>query len=163
MKVYHGSDLTIKKPDPFHSRRFKMDFGRGFYTTSSVEQARKFTHSVFRKNLEQGIKTVSVYEFDIRAFSELKVKDFQDNLDEWFDYVEQNRRSGQDNYADYDILIGPVADDQIQASFALYEDGIIDKNEALKRLKLEIYKDQIVFKSSRSVDYLTFIRAMVVK
>jgi len=34
----------------------------------------------------------------------MRVKDFQGNLDEWFDYVEQNRRSGHDHYKDYDIL-----------------------------------------------------------
>jgi len=163
MKVYHGSDLPIENPDPYFSKRKKIDFGRGFYTTSSIEQAQKFTTTVYRKNLKRGIKTLNIYELDIRAFSELNVKDFKGNLEEWFDYVEQNRRKGQDAYPEFDILIGPVADDQIVESFALYEDGIIDKAEAIDRLKLEVYKDQIVFKSKRSLDYLTFFKSVVIE
>ncbi len=41
MKVYHASKYTIKSPDVKHSRDL-LDFGKGFYLTSLVEQAKKY-------------------------------------------------------------------------------------------------------------------------
>ena len=162
MKLYHGSNQTIKHPDPAFSKRSKMDFGRGFYTTTSEEQARRFTHLVLSRNKGNGTKTISIYDLDISAFSNLKVKDFQDKIDEWFDYVEKNRRHHDQPNCDYDIVIGPVADDNIQETFLLYEAEVIDKKEAIKRLKLEVLEDQIVFKSEISITYLRFLESVEV-
>ena len=162
MRLYHGSNQRIEQPDPTFSKRSRMDFGKGFYTTTSEEQARKFTYLVQSRNKGKGIRMISVYDLDIAAFSDLKIKDFQGEVDEWFDYVEKNRRRYGDSDDQYDIVIGPVADDNIQETFLLYEDGIIDKAEAIKRLKLEVLKDQIVFKSPRSITYLQFVESMEV-
>jgi len=163
MKLYHGSNQAVEKPDPAFSKRIRMDFGKGFYTTTSEEQARKFTHLVFSRSKRKGIKTVSVYDLDISAFSDLVVKDFQGEINEWFDYVEINRRQRVKQDDRYDIVIGPVADDQIQETFVLYEDGIINKKEAIKRLNYEVLKDQIVFKTPRSVNYLRFLESVEVE
>ncbi|MCL1990440.1 MAG: DUF3990 domain-containing protein [Defluviitaleaceae bacterium] len=162
MRLYHGSNQIIEQPDPTFSKRSKMDFGKGFYTTTSEEQARRFTHLVFARSKGQGTKTINVYDLDISAFSELKVKDFQGKIDEWFDYVEKNRRQHEQSNDRYDIVIGPVADDNIQETFLLYEDGIINKEEAIRRLKYEILKDQIVFKSPLSIMYLRFLESLEV-
>ena len=163
MRLYHGSNKTIKQPDPTFSKRSKMDFGKGFYTTTSEEQARRFTHLVLSRNKGKGIKTINIYDLDISAFSDLKVKDFQGVIDEWFDYVEINRRQRGGSSDQYDVVIGPVADDNIQETFLLYEEEIISKEEAIKRLKLEVLKDQIVFKSPASVTYLRFVESLEVK
>jgi len=161
MRVYHGSNVTIEKPNPHFSKRTKMDFGRGFYTTSSLDQAERFTNIVLRKNQGVGEKTVNIYNFDVSALKKLKVKDFGENLDEWLDYVQLNRRKAKDMYIDYDIIIGPVADDAILTTFTLYEEGIINRNETLERLKLGVYTDQLVFKSEQSIEYLDFVKAVV--
>ena len=34
MKIYHGSDVIIKKPEILQSNRL-LDFGIGFYTTNN--------------------------------------------------------------------------------------------------------------------------------
>ena len=162
IKLYHGSNHTIKQPDPNFSKRSKMDFGKAFYTTTSEEQARRFTHLVLSRNKGNGTKTINIYDFDISAFSDLKIKDFQDKIDEWFDYVEKNRRHSKQSYCDYDIVIGPVADDNIQETFLLYEAEVIDKQEAIKRLKLEVLEDQLAFKSPMSVTYLRFLESVEV-
>lgn len=39
MKVYHASKFIIELPDVYHSRDL-LDFGKGFYLTSLVEQAK---------------------------------------------------------------------------------------------------------------------------
>ena len=163
MKLFHGSNQTIKQPDPTFSKRSKMDFGKGFYTTTSEEQARKFTHLVLARNKGKGTKTINIYELDISAFSNLKVKDFQGAIEDWFDYVEMNRRQHVKSVDQYDIVIGPVADDNIQETFLLYENEIINKEEAIKRLKYEVLKDQIVFKSSASITYLQFLESLEVE
>ena len=46
MKVYHTSRYIIETPDVKHSRDL-LDFGKGFYITPLVEQAKKNTLNVF--------------------------------------------------------------------------------------------------------------------
>ena len=157
MKLYHGSNQKVEKPIADYSTRFKMDFGRGFYTTTSEEQARSFTNGVMIRNKNQGTKTVSIYRLDIAAFKDLNVKDFDGATAEWFDYVEKNRRSEVIVELDYDIIMGPVADDKINRTFTLYETKVISREQALKDLKTEIYKDQIVFKTQKSLEYLEYL------
>ena len=41
MKLYHGSNVEVKNPQVFESDR-KLDFGTGFYVTTSCEQAEKW-------------------------------------------------------------------------------------------------------------------------
>ena len=38
MKVYHGSNMEVTKPDIVHSYK-ALDFGQGFYVTTVIEQA----------------------------------------------------------------------------------------------------------------------------
>ena len=62
MKLYHGSNLEVKEPKIIVSNR-TLDFGAGFYTTSSLEQAKRWAYlqSIRRK---EGKPTVTFYEFD---------------------------------------------------------------------------------------------------
>ena len=41
MLLYHGSVMTVRKPAVARGR-LKTDFGKGFYTTTSREQAEKW-------------------------------------------------------------------------------------------------------------------------
>ena len=56
----------------------------------------------------------------------------------------------------YDLIIGPVADDQVFAVVVRYENGEYDLEEALKRLKVEKLTDQILFRTKKSLEYLKF-------
>ena len=42
MLLYHGSNLVISNPRIIESRRF-LDFGTGFYLTSDLDQAKKWS------------------------------------------------------------------------------------------------------------------------
>lgn len=44
MKLYHGSTVTVKSPNIQKGRK-ATDFGKGFYTTTNFEQAKKWAHS----------------------------------------------------------------------------------------------------------------------
>jgi len=160
MKLYHGSNELIEKPDLEFCKRTNMDFGRGFYTTSSLEQASRFTEIVVRRNEGLGTRSVSIYDFEFNSALELKIKDFSNDITEWLDYVYSNRRKSEDKYSDFDLVIGPVADDAINTTFALYEDGIIDRETTLNRLKIEVFSDQFVFKSEKGLEFLKFIKGV---
>ena len=100
MILYHGSYIEIQKPELSFSRG-NVDFGKGFYTTPIHEQAVKWCGKFKRRN-KDGV--VSCYEFDEKAFEELKVLNFDTYSEEWLDFILVCRQ-GKDN-TDYDIVIG---------------------------------------------------------
>lgn len=60
MRLFHGSTVTVKRPNIQKGRK-ATDFGKGFYTTTNFEQAKKW--ALLKKNREQSEKAiVSVYE-----------------------------------------------------------------------------------------------------
>lgn len=141
MILYHGSYLEIQSPDLTHSRE-NVDFGRGFYTTPIYIQAVKWCEK-FKRRGKAGI--VSCYEFDERAYQELKVLEFDSYSEEWLDFI-LNCRRGKDS-ADYDIVIGGVANDKVFNTVELYFDNLIDKKEAIRRLRYEKPNLQICFRT----------------
>ena len=68
-------------------------------------------------------------------------------------------RRGIDN-SNYDIVIGGVANDKVFNTVELYFDQLIDKTEAIKRLRYEQPNLQICFRSEKSLKgYLQFERS----
>lgn len=154
MILYHGSYLEIPFPDIDHSRN-NVDFGKGFYTTPIYEQAQKWSMKFLRKH---GAAFISVYQFDDNAFDSCKVLKFDTYSEEWLDFI-LNCRRGQDA-TDYDIVIGGVANDKVFNTVELFFDGLIDKSEAIKRLRYEKPNLQIAFRSQKALDnYLHFERS----
>ena len=62
MLLYHGSNVAVESPKIIASDR-KLDFGTGFYLTSSYEQAEKWAQLTVRRR-NAGIPTITVYELD---------------------------------------------------------------------------------------------------
>jgi hypothetical protein len=154
MIVYHGSYKEITKPDIIHSRR-NVDFGKGFYTTPLLEQAQKWCKKFKDKN---NSAVVSIYQFDENAYTECKVLRFDTYSEEWLDFILKCRR-GED-MTDYDIVMGGVANDKVFNTVELFFDGLIDKNEAIKRLRYEKPNFQIAFRSQEAIaEYLHFERS----
>ena len=150
MILYHGSYLEIEKPDLAHSRD-NVDFGRGFYTTPIYEQAVKWCGK-FKRRGESGI--VSKYEFDMESLEKWNVLEFDSYSEKWLDFI-LNCRSGKDA-TDYDIVIGGVANDKVFNTVELYFEGLIDKKEALNRLRYEKPNLQICFRTESVLEYLHF-------
>lgn len=141
MILYHGSNIEIRVPDLNHSR-FNVDFGRGFYTTPIYSQAVKWCGK-FKRRGEEGI--VSRYEFDENAYNECRRLTFDAYSEEWLDFI-LICRSGKDT-SDYDIVTGGVANDKVFNTVELYFDGLIDKAEAINRLRYEKTNLQICFRT----------------
>ena len=153
MILYHGSFIAIPVPDLVHSRE-NVDFGKGFYTTPLYEQAVKWCGK-FKRQGEAGI--VSKYHFDENTMEFLKIKEFSSYSEDWLDFILMCRR-GKDE-TDYDIVVGGVANDKVFNTVELFFDGLIDKQEAIKRLKYEKPNLQICFRTGAALQKLRFERS----
>lgn len=111
MILFHGTNTDIETIELSRSLNHK-DFGKGFYLTDSRETAIRMATKKAR--IFGGKATLIIYEFDEAALhSDLKVKVFPEKATvEWFLFVDANRdRETQQPIHDYDIVIGPIADD----------------------------------------------------
>jgi len=155
MIIYHGSDVEVIYPKILKSNRF-LDFGEGFYTTSSYEQAKRWARIVSRNKKSQK-KIVSKYEFNIEeAAEELKIIKFLTPNHEWLHFIIACRIGAETGHS-YDIAMGPVANDNVYATIQLYETGILSEDETIIRLKVEKIFDQILFHTDQSLNYCKYI------
>ena len=156
MIIYHGSTVPVEVPKIIKSER-KLDFGVGFYTTSSKEQAFIWAEIVSERR-ETAEQFISVYEYDIeKAQKYLIIIKFDEPNEEWLDFVCANR-SGKEMPNPYDIASGPVANDRVFRVVQFYENGVYDKAEAIKRMKIDKFYDQIFFHTEKSLEYCRFIK-----
>ena len=160
MICYHGSDTVVDIPKILESRR-PLDFGGGFYVTTNEEQAKKWAIKVsYRNNTSH--RCVNRYEFDFeKAKLNLRVIHFEAADEKWLDFICDNR-SGKPT-GEYDVAIGPVADDRVYRVVVEYENGDLDKETALKNLKSEALCDQILFHTSKSLEYLKYVDTEVIR
>lgn len=151
MIVYHGSFMEIIRPDTSHSRR-AVDFGPGFYVTPIYEQARKWAEKF---GLRKKAMIVSEYQLDDKIFKDEKTLCFNTYSEKWLDFI-MNCRSEKD-HSDYEVIIGGVADDKVFNTVELFFDGLIDKQEAIRRLQYEEPNLQICLRSQAVINnYLKF-------
>lgn len=150
MKVYHGSWIEVSVPDLKHSRT-DVDFGKGFYVTPIREQAVKWCGR-FKRRGKQGI--VTSYIFDDCAIQNLNVLKFDSYSEEWLDFILNCRR--EKDSSDYDIVMGGVANDKVFNTVELYFDHLIDKKEAINRLKYEKPNMQICFRTMSVLETLRY-------
>ena len=150
MILYHGSFVEITKPDLVHSRQ-NVDFGCGFYVTPLHEQAAKWCGKFKRRGKDS---IVSRYKYDESRENELKVLKFDSYSEEWLDFI-LNCRSGKDT-TDYDLVAGGVANDKVFNTVELFFDGLIDKTEAIHRLKYEKPNLQMCFRTEKALALLCF-------
>jgi hypothetical protein len=150
VKVYHGSWIEVSVPDLKHSRT-DVDFGKGFYVTPIREQAVKWCGR-FKRRGKQGI--VTSYIFDDCAIQNLNVLKFDSYSEEWLDFILNCRR--EKDSSDYDIVMGGVANDKVFNTVELYFDHLIDKKEAINRLKYEKPNMQICFRTISALETLRY-------
>ena len=140
-----------------------LDFGKGFYLTDIDEQAKQMTKRVSR--IYGGSPVVNTFEIqdDFRKMSDIKIKDFGiQTTEEWAKFVMNNRNRtfteekdilcNKDNK--YDIVIGPVADDNIALLFRQYENKIIDFETLLKGMIYKKTSSQYSFHAEKGIRLL---------
>ena len=153
MIIYHGSNVTVEEPKILTPNRY-LDFGAGFYTTTNYDQALNFSGKVTMRK-KCGRSTVNIYELDESIFDNVNVLNFESADEAWLDFVSDNR-SGIDRTAGYDLICGPVADDDVYQTFILYSTGVYTKEQTIEALKIKKLYNQYVFTTDRALSFLTF-------
>lgn len=160
MLIYHGSTVPVEAPRIIQSKR-KLDFGEGFYTTYNREQAIRWSERVAAR-METSSRVITEYEFAGEAAEKaLQILYFDKPDKVWLDFVSANR-VGRTLTEPYDIVIGPVADDMVYASILLYEQGVLDQDETIKRLKVQKLYNQILFHTEKSLRFCRYIRHEII-
>ena len=161
MIIYHGSTVYVEKPKIIAGENF-LDFGVGFYTTTSYQQAERWARTKMRRE-NKDIGYVSIYEFDYeKANKETKIYKFSKADMNWLKFVTNNRK-GVFSQKPVDMNIGPVADDNVYESIRFFETGILDAKQTVKRLKTEKLQDQWVFHTDKILEYLKFVECKEVR
>ena len=171
--LYHGSNVPVTTPD-LNLGAPRKDFGRGFYLTSSREQAESFARTVTRRinrrcpNSTKGYGFLSTYQFAPNEAVLTKVFETADA--EWLHCVAAHRgaislRHTVEELSVYDVIVGKVANDQTNATLLAYLGGLYgtpgDKladDTCIRLLLPDRLHDQACLRSNQALDCLTFVR-----
>lgn len=161
MILYHGSNVDIQKIDLAKCKPNK-DFGRGFYLTTTKEQAERMAQRVSR--MFAGNPYLNIYTFDesLLDSSELKIRQFEKPSEEWAKFVIANRNYKRtqniqdDNNIDnrYDIVVGPIANDDLALLFRQFSDGLITVETLTREMEFKKLTNQYSFHSEKALSYL---------
>jgi hypothetical protein len=167
MKLYHGSSLPVETPDASVGR-VKLDFGRGFYTTTKPEQAEEWAFRTAKQRAALGLDArpiVSVYQY--HDDNNLIEKRFVAYDEEWLFFVSDNRRSDYPPITHgYDIVFGHIADDRVIETIDFFIEQLISGNGSkslvnltIEQLKKQTPNDQYCFTNDRATRELSFLNS----
>lgn len=156
IRLHHGSNLGIDAIDLSLSKKGK-DFGQGFYLNPNYNQALEMAE--FKVDiLGVGSPLVSSFDFDEEVAHEagLSIKMFDDYSVEWAQFVVDNRNNNSDNpIHDFDIVIGPIADDKVGFQIRKYIENEISIDKLIERIKYYGDKSiQYFFGTEKALNYL---------
>ena len=154
MKLYHGTNVDFHEIDLLKSKPNK-DFGKGFYLSDDYSQAMNMA-KVKVEQLETGIPVVMTYEVNEERMKDLRVLQFYEYSEEWAKFILLNRNNESHLPAhDYDIVIGPIADDKVGAQLWRYESQMIDLPTLVNNLRyMKGVTIQYFFGTQRAVNLL---------
>lgn len=132
MTLYHGSYCEIVSPNLDKCAPYK-DFGKGFYLTTSYEQAKKFINTSLKKAKSQGVADANqnygvITTFKYHASESLHIKTFDNADSDWLHCVVAHRKDKSfpnviEELKDYDIVVGKIADDATNFTIIAYIAG----------------------------------------
>ena len=170
--LYHGSSFDFDDIDLEQCKPYK-DFGQGFYTTAAIDHARSMAerNAELRESKQRRLgsanerisKWLYRYQFDAHKAAALAVKEFTAADREWGRFITLNRR-GRRTPHNYDIVIGPTANDFTNPTIQFYMSGGVGEVgsdaaiDELVRLLLP-YKlpSQYFFATKKAIDCLTLL------
>ena len=142
--VYHGSNVVVAQPKILINGHYK-DFGFGFYCTNIEKQAKRWALT------KRGASIVNKYTY--LQNKELNICAFPEMPEDWLPFVVDCRRGKEHNY---DIVEGPMADDQIRDYVEDYMSGSISKAAFWELVKFKYPTHQIVFCTEDAIKTLHF-------
>ena len=171
MIIYHGSENIIEKPQYGYGRT-NNDYGRGFYCTKELELAKEWACGDNRDGW------ANRYELDDSDLKVLNLNEEPYNILNWLALLADNRTYWQNgsisfeamkylrdvfliDISEYDVIIGYRADDSYFSFAQDFVSGVISLQKLSKAMRLGKLGEQIVLKSRKAFDNLTFIDNIV--
>jgi len=151
--LYHTGFQKIERPD-IHIGRANADFGQGFYLSDNGDFSRRWARS--RRGETTWLNTYTL------ALDGLQVKRFERDA-EWFDYIFRNRSGCPDALSEYDVIVGPIANDTIYDTWGISTSGLLSREQSLRLLMIGPVYRQTAIKTERAASRLSFISAQVIE
>ena len=162
MILYHGTNINIQSINLALCRPYK-DFGKGFYTTEIFEQAQKMAKRVAR--IYGGNPIVNVYEIadGFMENEELNILNLgKAPSEKWAVFVMNNRSKAFIDFGNmdcnfdckYDIVSGPIADDDMAILFRQYQSSLITMQTMVNGMAFRETTNQYSFHTERAVSLL---------
>ena len=130
--LYHGSYCIVDKIDLSKCYHGK-DFGKGFYLTTSYEQAKKFVKLSVKNalnigRLEEAREFGYINSYELCLADKINEYDFQEADVEWLHFVAGNRSQELfgdliKNFEKYNVIGGKIANDRTAATLNQYLNG----------------------------------------
>ena len=177
--LFHGTTYDINEIDVMMGKGYK-DFGKGFYATPIKSHAENIARrnkriletreaKINQRNPKYKTKIYQAYrynlEFDdscIGDSDDLNIKVFKEADREWVRFILKNRDSDRTVH-DYDIVIGPTADENTVTIINSYREELIVTNYAdevldslIKELEPENLPKQYFFGTNAAIQKLQF-------
>lgn len=153
MRLYHSSSVVVERPDLDHSRKY-LDFGRGFYLTSILEQAQRYGERFKRRGKDAWL---NIYEFSCDE-TEWNIFRFEAYDKTWLDFISKCR-AGEDE-CKYDLVVGGIANDRVILTLDRYLTGEISLQETLGLLEFVTPNIQYCIRSEEMLRHcLTYIKS----
>lgn len=150
MLIMHGSAAKVPAPE-IREAKFNKDFGNGFYCTMIETQA-------YRWATRFGTGFINIYEYNPDPM--LHSLSFHQMTEEWLDFIAFCRNGGTH---DYDIVEGPMANDEVYNYVADFLAGVITRTAFWELVKFRYPTHQICFHTSNSLQSLRFTSVREVK
>lgn len=147
--LYHTGFHERRNPD-IRAGRKNADFGQGYYLTPDRDFAQRWATE------RKGETTfVNAYELETDGLNILELR----RGEAWFDYIFQNRAGQPDSMPEYDVIIGPVANDTLYDLMGMTTSGFLERETSLRILGLGPVYTQAVIKTDRAAAQLRFLEA----
>lgn len=153
MILYHGTNVDFDIIDISKSNPYK-DFGQGFYLTDIQEQAKNLAEKKTRIFGGESIVMQFLFDANLLTGNEMKVLKFDSPNKEWAEFIYKNRNREMEFHHDYDIVIGPIANDGVAYLLGRYEEGTITLDELARDLEYKHLNSQYFFGTDKAIKYL---------
>ncbi|MDR3049957.1 MAG: DUF3990 domain-containing protein [Elusimicrobiota bacterium] len=159
--LYHGSNIEIDIIDLEKCRPHK-DFGKGFYTTTIKEQSHRMALRVVKRYGGSACITAFSIEDGVFENANLKTLIFDSPNEQWAQFVLNNRNpkfsdmNSQEYNGDckYDIVKGPIANDDINFIFNQFMVGLVPMEYLIKQMEFKKLNNQVSFHTKMSISLL---------
>ena len=161
-RVFHGGIEIIEQP-LVHIGRDNLDFGKGFYVTDILNQAKTWA-TIKSSYYWDAVGVINHYLFDFeKAVENFIFKKFERYDAEWLHFI-VCCRNGKKVWKEFDLIEGGVANDRVIDTVENFMAGMIDEEKALGLLAQHQPNNQICILNQKIIDScLIFEKAVKMK